>query len=148
MLGSKQQLPAGCIRWQQLTAHPDVSFQLTFLKSRGEHPTSEHHPMMLLLCCRHEAARCHALEHHHCAAAAAALLLHVAAALLTWTPDYCATPLLTAPLATQRQASAAAALELASLPLAVVQPVASVLLPGYVLLEGAGVLKLPKRAGS
>lgn len=52
------------------------------------------------------------------------LLLHAVHSRLTFTPYYCSTPLLSAPLARQRQAGLARALELASLPLAAYQPIA------------------------
>lgn len=53
-----------------------------------------------------------------------ALLLQAGHTALTWNPGYCSTLLLAAPLAQQRQAALARVLELGSLPLAAVQPIA------------------------
>lgn len=72
-----------------------------------------------------------------------ALLLHACYTLLTWNPGYCSTALLAAPLAQLRQAELARALELASLPLAAVQPIAGQLAvtfegEAYCRWEGGG----------
>lgn len=75
-------------------------------------------------------------------------MMYGGVAQFMWTAEFCTTPLLASPLASQRQARAAAALELASLPLAAVQPVAAALLPAHILLEGAGGIQLPQGSAS
>lgn len=68
---------------------------------------------------------------------ASALALHGVTVLLTWAP-FCSTQLLSSALSTQRQAAAAAALELALLPLAAAQPITAQMSAARGLDAGAG----------